>query len=69
MSIICTISEIRISKQYIVINFNFMQFFKSKFSFVVHKTFWEKKMARKEKRRFKGLNVYIPEFTGEGAIH
>ncbi|CAD8212823.1 unnamed protein product [Paramecium octaurelia] len=46
-----------------------MQFFTPKFSFVVHKTFKQKLLARKEKRRFRGLNIYVPEFTGEGSIH
>jgi len=42
---------------------------KIRFNFVVHKSVYEKIANRKEARRLKQLNTYIPEYTGEGPVH
>ncbi|KAM3146949.1 hypothetical protein pb186bvf_001103 [Paramecium bursaria] len=46
-----------------------MQNFISKYSFVIHKSQWIKRQNRREQSRLKQINIYIPEFTGEGALH
>lgn len=42
---------------------------KIRYSFVVHKSALGKRLARKENKRLKGMNVYVPEVTGEGPVH